>query len=370
MGDNLKYIYDYLNRKSSTLSFYVSRINQIYNQKSQNGLELASYVERITELINEIKVVMKKMNINQVPVNDFCNQLKLLDKYGIPEVIAFLDNNNYGKVISDSVDRTIHIIDEDALIPEEDLLVINFLINNHIVPKEYQEKIYEYFIRRSLLKQKIVPYETFENIILDWTKMQMSMYLDDYECFIMDENELQEKLGYAFQTSIYLNKSDVQAMYNTGFFRLIKTIYHELVHIMQYKLVMIDGKSTDLLLKEIKDEILSYLIPEYYKENYERLSYEAEAEFLSIYSMLKLFEKFGIQFSKGINPYIDTLEKLEQIINSEERLIDGEVISLSELFEYEITNYPEFLEKYPQLKEGFHIAFGDLVVSNDDFGSR
>lgn len=370
MGESLKYIYDFLNRKSATLSFYVTRINQVYDSKNNRSLELTGYVTRIIELINEVKQIMEKMNVSVLPVNSFCNQLKLLKPYGIPEVEEFLDLCKYEDTFNNSVNDAINSIEQDESINEESKLLIEYLLNYHMIPKESQTIVYEYYIRRALLKQKLLSYETFENVIVDWTKLQMGEYVESPECQIVSEEEIDAKLGYAFQNTIYLNKNDVQEMFNTGFFRLLKTIFHEMVHVMQYKLVKIDGNSSPLLIKEIEDEILAHLIPEYYEDNYERLSYEAEAEFIGIYYLLKLFAKFGIQFQKGINPYIKTLQNLEKIINNDTRIIENEEITLSELFEYKITNFPEYLELYPQLKEKFHIAFGDIVIANDEYGSR
>ena len=85
---------------------------------------------------------------------------------------------------------------------------------------------------------------------------------------------------------------------------------------------------------------------------------------------LNLFEKFGITFKVGKNPYKEVLVNLVSMSKNNLRVIDGTEDTVDNIFDFAIIHYPEFLEIYPQLQELYEVTWGDIVVRKDDFGRK
>ena len=363
-NDKERYIYNYLNSKSSTLSFYVPRI---LNANASDE-ELNNYINRVISLITEIKMILKTLEIDEIPINQFFNELYKLSLCNISEVNELLEFYNYSNVLDKGYVDILREITLRRSMRGKNKLCAEFLIANDLV--EDQELVYEHFINNILLKTPDIDYSTFELVMVKYAKFKMKQYVTDPKCEILSEQELNGMQSYAFKDTIYLCREDLQLMYSSGVFKALKNMFHELGHIKQYKEIIIDQNSSPYVIKQIKEEILSSFYPGYYENNYAKISFEAEAEIFSITELLKLFNKFGINFKKGQNPYLSTINKIISEVNDNNRYIDGVQDDLNEVFDFLIIHHPELLSTYPQLQEEYEISFGDLVVRKDDFGRR
>lgn len=364
MIESESYIQSYLNSKSNTLSFYVSRLLNSNLSKSEEQFS----IQEILKLINSVETTIQKIGVTNIPVNDFCNQLMLLESMQILKINEFLQKYNYKNNLNQRINYIKELVKNDVTPKGQDKKTIEFLITNHLINIEDQPLIFEFYIKYILLKEQPISYDVFEVLLVDYTKALMRSFVANPVVLIKSADELKNKYGYSYQNEMYLCKEELEQMYNMGLFRPLKTIFHELCHVAQYSEIAIKHETSKRISTIIKDEILSSYLANYYDENYERLLSEAEAELYSIQAILTMFENFGIVFKNNQNPYKNVVDKLRQSMDSTMRKVGDEMIPLEEIFDYFIIHHPELFEVYPQLALEYRIEFGDMVVKNNDFG--
>lgn len=363
LTDNERYIYNYLNSKSSILSFYVPRVldSKVSKDEKQN------YIDRIVALIKEIYAIMENLQIDSVPINGFFNELYLLKESGIYEVDDLLNKYNYVRVIENGYINVLRKVSLRGKLRDEEIVCVEFLIKNHLIDDDI---VFEHFLRSALLKEIEISYDSFETLFVDYAKMRMKEYVPCPKCVITSEKNLDFKEGYSYKDTMYLSYEDLQKLYYSGVFKSLKNLFHELGHVKQYKDIMLDKKSNPFILKQIKEEILSCYMPGYYEDNCEKISFELEAEFFGITEMLKLFINLGINFKNEKNPYTGVLAELIGGVNNNIRFVSGEEQTIDEVFDFLIIHHPELLATYPQLNTEYEIGYDDLVIRKDDFGRR
>jgi len=361
MTDKDRYIYNYLNSKSSSISFYVPRI------LSLQGSELYDCRIRVLTIIDEVKGILDRLQIETVPINAFFNELFLLRNSGIWEVEELLTKYDYKNVMKNSYIGVQNKINANERLTDEDKLCIEFFINSHML---IDENVIEYFLKQALIRDNELSYDTFDVLLTTYAKMRMKKFVSKPVCKILSESSMQGKKGYSIENKMFLSRENFQKLYYMGVYALIKDMFHELCHIKQYREVKIEQKKDPFTLLKIKEEILAHYLEDYYVENFEKISYEVEAELFAITELLKLFAKFGIHFEKDKNPYIDIINRLVTSSTDDLRKTKDGCQSVNEIFDCFIMYHPELLETYPQLLEEYEISFDDLVVRKDDFGRK
>lgn len=364
LNDKERYIYNYLNSRSSTISFYVPKILE----KRIATAERENYIERIKQLIIEIRQIISTLNITRIPINGFFNQVYLLRDCGIPEVDALLENFHYELILDAQYAEILRKASMKSPLSSENKLQIEFLITNHLV--EDEDIIFEYLLRNVLLKAPDISYDAFELMLIDYTKMRMRKYISNPKCKTASEEEILHLHECTFKDTIYLSSEDVQAMYSLGVYKVLKSMFHSLGHVIQYKNIVVEAQDNPYVIKEIKEEILSAHYPGYYENNASRISYEAEAETFAISELMKLFNRFNLDFRYRKNPYLSTLIELTSQKENNYRTVDGCDTTVDELFLVVIYNRPELLESYPQLSKEYTCVDGNVVVKNDETGGR
>ena len=363
IADKERYIYNYLNNKSTALSFYAPRIVSPQVSDEERGY----YIERVKVLVAEIIQVLSKMEITKVPINSFFNELYILVDCNIPQINSLLEKYGYQDVIKNEYIGILRKVITKEPLNDKETLCCEFLLAHHLLNEEC---VFEYFIRGVLIHAQTVSYDAFEQLFIDYTKMKMRAYVHNPKCELVSEKYLNGKESYSIKDIIYLCREDIASLYYTGNFKVLKNMLHELGHVKQFKQVIIDKNSTLYAIRHIKEEILAAISPGYYDDNYERISYEVDAEIYSILELLNLFEKFGITFKVGKNPYKEVLANLVSMSKNNLRVIDGTEDTVDNIFDFAIIHYPEFLEIYPQLQELYEVTWGDIVVRKDDFGRK
>lgn len=363
MNEKEQYIYSFLNSKGASLSFYVPKILNPSTPKSS----LYSYYERVLGLIQEVKELLIILDISNIGVNVFFNQLYLLKDIHVIEINDLLNKYNYETVLDDTYSRSIDSIKKQKQLLPEEKLCMDFYIENHKIRNEF---VYEFYIQSCLLRCPQVSYDLFETLFVDYAKLRMKKYVLNPKCIIVDDSKLKGRKAYSYHERIYLSKDDVMRLYSLGVYAVIKNMLHELGHVKQYQEIHIERKNDDFTIKQIKEEVLSSYVPGYYDMNYAQISYEMEAEMLAITELLKLFSKMAIRFKNNQNPYVDTLNRMVANVNNDMRKTFDEEVSLHELFDSVIMYHPELLEIYPQLMKEYELTSDDLVVRKDDFGRK
>ena len=331
-NEQIKYVISYLNSKSESLSLSVSRILS----KVSYSAQIDANVVRVIKMVSEVDRIFNLLHIKEIPHNNFFEQLYLIKSCNIPEVNNFLDKYKY--IFSDQNETTKE--------PKE----------NKTVGEDYEQ-----ILKSALVKRVEIPYENFENIIVEFATKIIRRDYPSASCKIVESNKICGKESYTLKTHVYLNKDLVQKLYYSGDYRIIKNIFHEACHIKQYKKIKLDYECDDFIIKQIKEEILSSFYPGYYDLNYEIISYEAEAELYGITEFLKLLKKLGVEFINNSNPFLVSINYRETSFGLQ---------SLDEMFDIIIMHRPELLDEYPQLKMNYEIGFEDLVIRKDEFGRK
>ncbi|MBE6148453.1 MAG: hypothetical protein E7167_03045 [Firmicutes bacterium] len=357
LADKERYIYNFLNSKSSTLSFYVPRIlNASVSQK-----EIQNYIERVKFLIKEIEQILATMKIKRVPINGFFNELYLLRNLGIKEVNNLLCQFNYKDVIEVEYINVLRKITLKSRLSNYEKLCIEFLILNHLVPDE--ELVFEYFLKEVLMKESDLNFDTLVALLIDYTKKRMAVYVPNPKCEVICEKEFPKKDDKVFKDTIFLCREDIEELYSSGVFKVIKSMFHSLAHVKQYSDIVLAKKDSPFIIKQIKEEVLSSFCPGYYEGNSQQLSYEVEAEVFSIIELIRLFDRFGINFKNGKNPYIPQLLELSVQADSEYRKIGGNSDTVDNLFNSAVAQESSLINLYPQLGDVYNVNMVDKKVS-------
>lgn len=156
---------------------------------------------------------------------------------------------------------------------------------------------------------------------------------------------------------VAIDEEVIKIFYETGKVDTLITMYHEMQHVIQHINIKI-GVFTENLLIQIKENLINeyeqkkYNTETYYNNNYENISYEADARYRAVTYIINLLSKFNLKLSESkLNDldknYIGTpdLKNRKIIVNGEEKLS-----AVDEIFETIVRDNPEWLELYPQLK--------------------
>lgn len=184
---------------------------------------------------------------------------------------------------------------------------------------EYSEDDY-YFIFNMLLDKKyIISDEEYIKFIIKFTKFQLKIFnIENIEVTVKNMLENGYYINNKDKQSIILNKNYVQL---TNILTNLKTIFHEIKHAIQHKdekeLYRIDA------IKMIEDRIIREHIlkdNEYYKENYENISFENDANICARIYLLEFLKKCAPITYETINNEIkEELKKYNSISTNNNR---------------------------------------------------
>ena len=324
-----------------------------------NDLEIE--LERLRLILNNFS--KETININNIKINKLFNLLYTLnDSQDI--INNFLDKYNYKQLFNDFSKETISKLDNpDTIFTDLELDTIETLIyqNNNQFNLKY---IYQYFINKCINKKQNVSLECFQEIIKQLTEATLKPFYRNSQCILKKYDQINEKGKHFIEYGgnkaykIFLNIDEINNMYYNQDPTMLITLFHESIHGVQHKNIFYGNQDIDpLLLLEIKDYILSKYIPNYYKENYENITFEIEAEYLGC-----------LLASKYINKNIinsNTHYKYNNILN-QTRTINGKITDIDTIFNKYITNHPEILKKHPQLQHLYKIENNTVIPLNNE----
>lgn len=331
-----RYVVSYLDSKSEALLFSVSRILNKHSASAQ----IDANIIRIIQIISEVDSVLEKIGTKDISYNKFFELLMQIQSCDIPEVNLFLKKYSY-----DNLQKNIEIER-----PKEEYVDC--------------EKV----IRSAILKKINISYEEFEKNIKQFANEIFIHYYNGANCKIVDSIELDGKESYSVDGQVFLCRELVQKLYYSGDYRIVKNIFHEACHVKQFKRIKIDNEYDKFLLKQIKEEIISYYYPNYYNDNYSRISFETEAELFAITEFLKLIKKFGIEFKDGKHPFTKSIENILKFVSDNSRITANGIQSIDEIFDSIVVHHKEVFDMYPQLMREYEILFGGIISKKNSWG--
>lgn len=327
----------------------------------RNGICI--YCGRENQEIGYLSFSLEKF-INKLPIDVFLNSglnniltvLYSIRKMDIPIVDKIMLTTNYPntviknfssidfqKVVNGSIDLTNEqyfllqtLLFSGELNQKFELDITNILIranlekNSNYNPAEYdKEKLY--LKLAELTTTNIIGLKTVNTNLIN----------DEYE------DERKDTVGTVLFNEINLSK---KAILNEEK-EIFVTIFHECVHLKQYKENNIDRILSYKNLIEIMDSELSDLIPGYYDTNYENISYEKEAHLYQYREAIEYLKQIGVEVPNDFyQKQLYFTNNCQDLMINLDRNYSGIVSTLPEIFEKEIINYPKVIREYPQLQ--------------------
>lgn len=217
-------------------------------------------------------------------------------------------------------------------------------------------------INNILRNNMIVNYDAFKGIIVFFIKFLIknaySNMINGYTPIVNITNfddDLRNSTGIAHDIfKISINEDIINDLYNNKNLEAFITIFHELVHIEQNIYIKF-GYISDSIMDYIKDDVIVRIIKDdngidYYKENYDHISFENDAEIIGTITAMKWLENAGIKLTDNFKVFLNNSVNREVKKRSiRTRTVNGKEYDIDELFESCIKLHPEYIDKYPQL---------------------
>ncbi len=337
--------------------------------------------EKDTDLIQDLEKELDdflrqvgQYDFDSMPINCFFTYLvpvmnrsekvaRVLNTYSYPQKYYDTLEKFYSKIKGVS---PIHISAEEAFILKTELLF------GKISPQDeaYREQIIMclYFFLKNLHIANIIGYEAFCELIKKYVAVNITA--ETSKCYVgtcQIEEKLttieEEKQGYivygtSFKNVIRLLEQKIKDLFYNADYDLLLTIFHELVHTVQsyYSYMHYDI---------YRDKILASLIPEYYDDNYNLLSYEVQARIIAYKRYVILLESLGLK--EKINPaYKRAYEDDCELMNNHMRIVTDEQgnkvkVNIREYFDIRIVCETQIFTRFPELSILYTIEEGKVV---------
>lgn len=340
--------------------------------------KLSKAIENLEQIIMQYSKLMQQYKLPVTTFNSFLNALYSLGQIDIDIVNEFLNKYDYFTKVDLFYEHIKERIKEGGIIYEDEIPVIEAIIkrNDGLYQKDVNNNVIgDYFISHifynHLDSSNVVPmlsYDAFRSLIIgvveNITKKNYGYH--EARCLIIPSKEFgkyeddEVVVGDNEGNITRLNEDLVKAMYERGNSELINTIYHELRHAYHYKQIFSGKEISYMGMLATMDKILKELIPGYYQENYERISYEKDAQICGIIAEINVLASYGLTPLKK-DEMIKKINDLHLNIGSLKRYVNGEEFVIEELFNICIKDKPIYLKRYPQLQYLYKEEEGIIV---------
>ena len=247
------------------------------NNDLKNDIEILNQI--LINITNDIEI----LNINNIPINTLFNLLNSIP-FEITSIKNFLNKYHYQENFDEFTNEILTKINSNDTLTALEINCLETLIyqNNN----DKTNNLYNYFINNCARGKINVSFECYKLLIKQFVEKLLKAFYKNPKCIITDEQKEHNGLivsGKSKNHKVWINSLEIEEMYKTGNYNLINTIFHELTHGIQYKNIFNGNQTIDpLVILEIKDSILSENLPNYYKENYNNISFEIEAQYYGL----------------------------------------------------------------------------------------
>lgn len=332
------------------------------------NMELDDKLKEIEEILKNIS---KEMNINnismeEIPVNKLCNILSTLSNYNGNYIELFLQKCNYKNklyyYLSHELDNMSYS-DGYSLTPLTKDAIETLVYMNPADVK--MELIHALIIRRTLLHNPPISYECFTELIIHFVENLMHKekqaatvkLVQDKDFEEMDIESKGKVLGTSIGCIVKINTLGIEELYRYGKEKVLDTIYHEVCHYYQER--MLGKVHGHIQLLELKDYILSNYIEEYYKQNYWQISSECQARYTGKKRLIMFIKRYNMQFND--NSIFSEMKEEKEKMHMTNRTINDEEVDINEYFDKFIETKSEILSRFPILKELYEIKDGMVI---------
>lgn len=316
--------------------------------------------QQLSYLIIQLEKEISKLPQNsfeQNKLDDCLTALYIIRNMNVPAANKILNEYNYEKTVtltSDTIFECKDMIFGCKVSPNQETtnLLLELFRNNEFT--QDKELIIANFIIKLCLDEKInlnISPRDKEQLILKTTELVATNVLGFQKVHtrIQDDyfKDKKETLGIQAKNIIYLSQQSIHGDLKSTFV----TMFHELIHLKQYKEQQLDNILSPKNLIQIKDRILSNISRTYYEINYQNISFEKEAFFYEYRETIDYFNSIGVEVPDEFYQIaVASTAKYGDVIENCNRTTEnGESININELFVQMITTHPEYIERFPQL---------------------
>jgi hypothetical protein len=351
----------------------IDEINRIGNCSNCNGhykmdgtcFFCGSKNEELASLLSEVKSKMQE-NENIIGLNDIDNQLLRIKH--IEEVDNYLKRKHYYKLFEGKENDLINRIknSQSLTLDEEDIKLVQLLSTSSLNPDNrmafglytilcnYAGK-YKY--------DKLDFTETVKSLFIDL----MKKYTNSPRLVISDikSKNCGEVLGLqsflkgkkSNVSTITISQSEIDLLYIGESIMPLQTFFHEYFHLIQESSLIETGVMNRYALNEIEDFVLSKMLPreKYYESNYDSVSFENDAQVVSIMNVLDLLKRYSVPLKENDSRQMSTdfLYANSKLDGTQVRTYEGRQYVLDDLFDNFMKSTDkakEIMDKYPQLR--------------------
>jgi len=341
------------------------------NYCMSENITLKGAIDKIESVLFKVELEIDKLHLSEIKSNKFFNGLFSISRCNISCVNDFLDKYDYGYELDTLIPPILTKIDNDDEISEEEMVFLETIIELDFDHVNYQ-LLYNYFIKRALIKKSNVSYGTFCYIIERFVELGIKNFYQTGHCYIIPYKEVEEErkkiLGCAEYNDIFLAEEEIYNLYYNNETSLIRTIHHELAHCVQFKYVF-PGKGffTFHALKELKERILQVNNKKYYEENYHFISFELEAIKTSIDAEKDYLYNLGLGFEEDAELKVQKYkEEIIKRLDVEERTLNGLDTTVDQEFEKFIYDKVDIIRKYPALNQLYKIENDSVIRKSQE----
>lgn len=274
----------------------------------------------------------------------------------IPMVSNIIQETNYEKTILETYayiqKNSLEITKNSELLSSEQYhFLLTSYLNDEFVGN-LQLEIGNVIVKAILENSKRLNIDSIdkEKLFLKFTELAATNILGLKSAHAKIKDEASKDEDNAFGSACFNNIVLSRKMIHESPKDILPTIFHELIHLKQYKEQKIDRVLSFKNLIQIKDGITKEIIPSYYQENYKNISYEKEAFYYQYKETIDYLSSINVEASPDMIEKAVYYDRLgSDFLTNTKRLINGNVTSVDDIFDELIINNPKYLEEYPQL---------------------
>lgn len=318
--------------------------------------ELDGYIQEISTKLSLYEQQLPSDIFNNMVLVSLFNYLYSINRFQIPKVNEWLTKSNYKNLIDKELNTIILTVNNAQSLSEQNYKFIWFLMDNGLIDEKLKMNWLNLLMRGIAQKKLEVNEFELQKIIRLFSEEVMKNICGAKKphCEIVD---LEDCNGLAKSEHIYISNNLIKKAMEGDIFGILQTNFHEITHVKQYK----DRQNRIISWFNIvllKDRILAAL-PNYYRDNYNFLPSEAEAELEGIDGAISYMNFLELSINENELKKINEAKKFysETIVNTS-RKINDKYIELDEIFDKFIKTKPELLAQYPQLSLEYTIEDG------------
>lgn len=337
-------------------------LNALYEElKSNYGFVLYKFYTLIDHVFNNLD----NMDISNLKVNPFLDLLVSLKNTKLNYGNKLLEKLNYLDLVKQEYSKISDSIYSNKKLSEEQLNVVKSASLLEFNNTDLAEQIIVNRIKGST----VVDYDTFCLSLITFTRNELKKFgIDDYNILMPHQETFQKTkidncIGLHRDQVIAINEDIVKFFYYNNNPHVIETIYHEIRHAFQNKMISKDNKFfNQYQIDMIREFIITNNNQNYYNENYKKIFYEQDAVFFAKESFRQFVESHGMTFNEeSKKEYNNFIEKNNPGNYTTKRIVNGNELDLTAIFDEIIKLHPEQLELYPKLKYLYKVEDGMVI---------